>query len=133
MAGVFNSVPFKTLMMSFAVRARGAYFHYTAWIVGLGVLPVSPSTVEESWKNYHGEPADPVDLKEIVRLSKLLHSDISATKRSRSAEKLELTVANAFHLTADESKTLQHYYRFMRPPEEALDLLELEDGESDDA
>jgi hypothetical protein len=133
MAGVFNSVPFKTLMMSFAVRARGAYFHYTAWIVGLGVLPVSSSTIEESWKNYHGEAAEPQTLEQIVRLSKTLHSDISATERSRSADQLERAVAKAFHLTANESKTLQDYYAFMRPPQKALDLLEWEDGEGDDA
>lgn len=131
-AGVFNSVPFKTLMMSFAVRARGAYFHYTAWIVGLGVLPVSSSTIEESWKNYHGEAAEPQTLEQIVRLSKVLHSDISAAERFRSAEQLERAVAKAFHLTANESKTLQDYYAFMRPPQEALDLLELEDVEVDD-
>lgn len=133
MAGVFNSIPFKTLMMSFAVRARGAYFHYTAWTVGLGVLPVSSSTIEESWRNHHGEPAEPETLNEIVRLSKLLHSDISGAKRSRYADQLELAVVKAYHLTASESKTLQDYYAFMRPPQQAQDLLEQEDAEGDDA
>ena len=133
LAGVFNSIPFKTLMMSFAVRARGAYFHYTAWIVGLGVLPVSSSTIEESWRNHHGEPAEQETLNEIVRLSKLLHSDISDAKRSRYADQLERAVVKAYHLTPGESKTLQDYYTFMRPPQEAQDLLEQEDAESDDA
>lgn len=131
MAGVFNSVPFKTLMMSFAVRARGAYFHYTAWIVGLGVIPVSPEQVRESWKNQRGQPAAPATLKEIIRLSKLLHSALARSERATQQTRLEREVAKAFHLTQPEVDTLTQYYEFMRPPHDEADLFEEPEEDED--
>jgi len=129
LAGVFNSVPFKTLMMSFAVRARGAYFHYTAWTVGLGLTPVSAKQVAESWKSYSGKPASPEVLKEIVRLSKLLHGNLAPAQRNKYQVQLEERVGDAFHLTQAELRTLTKYYEYMRPPREETGLLEEADEE----
>jgi len=132
MAGVFNSTPFKTLMMSFAVRARGAYFHYTAWIVGLGVIPVSARTVEESWRNHPGEPAASEVLRNIVRLSRLLHGPVGPSIRTRRQQDLELAVAKAFHLTETEQRTLTEYYQFMRPPQQETGFLEEAEEQEDE-
>lgn len=131
-AGVFNSIPFKTLMMSFAVRARGAYFHYTAWIVGLGLMPVSPTSVAGSWRRYNGEPATPDALQEIIRLSKLLHEGSTGSIRGGHQEQLDQAVARAFHVTEAQLGKLTEYYRFMRPPQEGSDLLGLEEAEPGD-
>jgi len=129
MAGVFNSIPFKTLMMSFAVRARGAYFHYTAWIVGLGVIPVSAERVQESWKNHSGQTAAPATLKEVIRLSKVLHTALPPGERATQQARLEQEVGKAFHLTKDELQTLTEYYEFMRPPHDDANLFEEREDE----
>lgn len=132
MAGVFNSIPFKTLMMSFAARARGAYFHYISWIVGLGVLPVTRSTIQESWRNHNGKPAAPETLQRIVHLSSQLHGDPGDGARSAYQDRLDQSVAEAFGLTESELHTLSDYYRFMRPPQEETGSLDIEDGEQEE-
>jgi len=131
-AGVFNSIPFKTLMMSFAVRLRGAYFHYTAWIVGLGLMPVSPGRLEGSWRKYNGTPAEPGAVQEIIRLSKLLHGDLRPSNRKRHQGELDRAVAEAFHVTDAEFETLTEYYRFMRPLQAEPELLGLEEAETEE-
>jgi SAM-dependent methyltransferase len=132
MAGVFNSIPFRTLMMSFAVRARGAYFHYISWIVGLGLLPVTHSQVKQSWRNHPGEPAAAETLHRITQLSTQLHGDPDAGTRARCLTQLDQAVAEAFHLTERELRTLTDYYRFMRPPQEGTQSLDLESDEGED-
>ncbi|HUY13554.1 MAG TPA: N-6 DNA methylase [Terriglobia bacterium] len=132
LAGVFNSIPFKTLMMSFATRARGAYFHYISWIVGLGVLPVTQAIIKESWRNHNGKSATPEAIQRITQLSGQLHSHLDDATRSRYQSLLEQAVAEAFHLTEDEMQTLTDYYIFMRPPQEATESLDLESGDAED-
>ena len=132
MTGVFNSVPFRTLMMSFAVRARGAYFHYTSWIVGLGVLPVTQATIKESWRNHNGKSATPEAIQRITEVSKQLHGHLNDATRLRYQTQLEQAVAEAFHLTEGELQTLTDYYLFMRPPQEAADSLDLESSEGEE-
>jgi hypothetical protein len=129
LSALFNSLPFRALLMSFSVRASGAFFHYTAWIVGLGVSPVTKEQLKTDWRSFAGQLMSPEVETKMIELSRALHAgtdEMTVRKLESSVSKI---AARAFGITDGEFEILTDYYEFMRPPE-ALDLLDEE--ESDD-
>jgi Eco57I restriction-modification methylase len=131
LAGIFNSVVFSTFLMSYAVRARGAYFHFTAWIVGLGVTPVTSSDLKRDFRAFSGDTASEEIMAEITRLSKQLHKTPLEAQREEKQGQLENAVARAYGLSEGDVGTLTRYHDFLRPPIETPGLSEEEDLDED--
>ncbi len=128
LSALFNSLAFRALLMSFSPRASGAFFHYTAWVVGLGVLPATEQQLKTDYRSFAGEPMSPETEKEMVKLSRALHANPDGTTARKLECRVDKMSAKAFGLTGAEFKTLTGYYEFMRPPE-PIGLLDEEDSE----
>jgi N-6 DNA Methylase/Eco57I restriction-modification methylase len=117
LSALFNSLAFRALLMSFSVRASGAFFHYTAWIVGLGVSPVTKQQLKTDWRSFAGQLMAPEIETKMVELSRALHANPDAITARKLESSVDLVAAKAYGIADGEFKTLTDYYEFMRPPE----------------
>jgi hypothetical protein len=129
LSALFNSLAFRALLMSFSARASGAFFHYTAWIVGLGVSPVTKQQLKEDWRSFTGTPMSTEIQAKMVELSRTLHDGTDEMTARKLESSVDRVAAEAFGITDSQFKVLTEYYEFMRPPE--INVL-LEEAEGDE-
>jgi len=126
LAAVFNSIPLRAFIMSFALRARGGYFEHFSWTVGLTPVPsclVSTSTRRISPNG----PRNPAESARILKVGRKLLGNLEERKRRLWEEKLNQAISVLYTLSSAELATVTNYYLFMRPPHEQLDRMEEEE------
>lgn len=129
LASVFNSLPFRAFLMSFAPRARGGYYRHFSWTVGLTPVPgriVPPNSRRIRTNN----PSDKEGASRIVAIGERLQGNLSEAERRHQEERLNDALYRMYDLSRPEEEVLSRYYEFMRPPDEATGFLE-ESGEEE--
>ena len=130
LTAIFNSVPFREFVMSFAPRARGGYFRHFSWTVGLTPVPSRLASTSQRRISPNG-PSNPRDATQIIRAGKKLLGDLDRNERRRLEGRLDEELSESYCLSSAEFATLTNYYLFMRPPQKELDLLGEEDEEEE--
>lgn len=105
-AALLNTVPVQAYTASFAERARGAYFRYFSWVVGL--VPV-PEDVRSLFESGTSTPS----LEHILRISQALHSDSLRRDRPQLEVELDASVARLYHLTGEDIGVMREWRRFI--------------------
>jgi hypothetical protein len=95
-AAWLNSLPVRAYAVSFAERARGAYFRHISW--DLGLLPV-PGAIHDLLQNGHTLSGN---LKELRRLSQELHANPLRPDRQALEQQVDAIIATLYELRADE-------------------------------
>ena len=129
LAAIFNSVPFRAFVMAFAPRARGGYFRHFSWTVGMTPVPsalLSPNAKRIGINKRNNSPNGSL----ILRIGNNLLRELTGGERSRWEAELNARISELYGLSTQDLAVLLEYYRFMRPPEKELDLLE--EADSDD-
>ncbi len=112
LAAALNSTCFRTQLMAFAERARGAYFRHFSWTVGLGFIP--ESFVNELHLNEENQNRDPA-LEKVLKRSEELHSG-STEDPAGTERELDSLLAPLFGIDDRELGALQAYRDFISPP-----------------
>lgn len=101
LAAMLNSLPVRCFLSSFAERARGAYFRYFSWVLGL--LPLALSQERSSI------------LAQIGVLSRDLHQSPAKSVSSGLSGSIDHLVAELYGLNDAELAAIESYAEFLRP------------------
>lgn len=109
LSGLLNSSPTRAYTSSFAERARGGYFRYFSWVLGL--LPV-PEPLHEFFTQ--PDSAISPEPEQLLDLSRRLHQSPPDRERRDLEQALDGVVAQLYGLEDHHIEAIDHYLNFIR-------------------
>jgi methylase of polypeptide subunit release factors len=121
---LLNSNPVRAFATSFAERARGAYFRYFSWVIGLIPIPIVV-------QNFLEQPNE-TSSQEISRLLSFAHrlQQLPNNERGEVEQLINVAVAGLYELDGRDIASINEYLNFIKPATDAQSSNE-EQGEEE--